>query len=41
VCGCTKIHCIGEEKVSKCPWCGNQGTYAQGNGGMDVNRTQG
>ena len=41
VCGCAKIHCIGEEKVSKCPWCGNEGTYAQGNGGMDVNRTQG
>ncbi|MBK7883093.1 MAG: VWA domain-containing protein [Chitinophagaceae bacterium] len=41
VCHCTKIHCIGDEKVSTCPWCGNQATYVSGEGGFDVNRTQG
>ena len=41
VCGCGKIHCLGEEKVSTCPWCNNQGTYTSGEGGFDVNRTQG
>jgi len=41
VCSCTKIHCIGEEEVSTCPWCNNQGTYGTGEGGFDVNRTQG
>jgi uncharacterized protein YegL len=41
MCQCQKIHCIGDEKVSTCPWCGNQGTYGTGGGGFDVNRTQG
>ncbi len=41
VCLCGKIHCIGEEQISTCPWCGNQGTYGYGEGGFDVNRTQG
>jgi uncharacterized protein YegL len=41
VCGCGKIHCIGEEEISTCPWCQNQGTYGNGDGGFDVNRTQG
>ena len=41
VCSCGKIHCIGEEELSTCPWCGDQGTYGSGNGGFDVNRTQG
>ena len=42
MCSCSKIHCIGEEDVSTCPWCGNQGTYGySGEGGFDVNRTQG
>lgn len=41
VCMCGKIHCIGDEEVSTCPWCNNQGTYTSGNGGFDVNRTQG
>jgi uncharacterized protein YegL len=41
VCPCGKIHCIGEEHISTCPWCGNQGTYGVGEGGFDVNRTQG
>ena len=41
VCSCGKLHCIGDEEVSTCPWCGNQGKYTTGEGGFDVNRTQG
>lgn len=41
LCQCQKIHCIGDEQVSTCPWCGNKGTYGAGEGGFDVNRTQG
>ncbi len=41
LCSCNNIHCIGSEEVSTCPWCGNQGRYGVGEGGFDVNRTQG
>jgi uncharacterized protein YegL len=41
VCSCGKLHCIGDEEVSTCPWCGNQGKYGTGEGGFEVNRTQG
>ena len=41
MCQCQKIHCIGNEEISTCPWCGNQGKYGTGEGGFDVNRTQG
>lgn len=41
VCSCGNLHCLGNEEVSTCPWCGNQGTYGAGEGGFDVNRTQG
>jgi len=41
VCSCGKLHCLGLEEVSTCPWCGNEGTYGFGEGGFDVNRTQG
>lgn len=41
VCACQKIHCIGDEKESTCPWCGNKGTYGSGEGGFDINRAQG
>jgi len=41
MCVCGQLHCIGNEPVSTCPWCGNQGTYGIGEGGFDVNRTQG
>jgi uncharacterized protein YegL len=41
VCSCGKLHCLGNEEISTCPWCGNQGTYGAGEGGFDVNRTQG
>jgi hypothetical protein len=27
VCTCGKIHCIGEEELSTCPWCESQSTY--------------
>ncbi|MDR2475956.1 MAG: VWA domain-containing protein [Bacteroidales bacterium] len=38
---CGKIHCIGNEKISTCPWCGNKAQYGFGGGGFDVNRTRG
>ncbi len=41
VCCCGKLHCIGEEELNTCPWCGNQSAYGAGEGGFDVNRTQG
>lgn len=41
MCVCGGVHCIGEEKTSTCPWCGNIGKYEFGEGGFDVNRTQG
>lgn len=41
VCGCQKLHCIGDEEISTCPWCGNQGSYGSGEGGFDITRTQG
>ncbi len=40
-CSCGNIHCIGEEEISTCPWCNNQAQYGFGEGGFDVNRTQG
>jgi uncharacterized protein YegL len=41
VCICGKLHCIGEEEVCTCPWCGNNGSYGYGESGFEVNRTQG
>ena len=41
VCQCGKIHCIGNEMKNTCPWCGSEGQYGFGEGGFDVNRTQG
>jgi uncharacterized protein YegL len=41
LCSCGGIHCIGDEEVSTCPWCGNSGRYGVGEGGFDINRTQG
>jgi uncharacterized protein YegL len=43
VCQCQKIHCIGNEEFSTCPWCGSEGKYGYGGegSGFDVNRTQG
>ncbi|MGZ5191771.1 MAG: TerY-C metal binding domain-containing protein [Flavisolibacter sp.] len=41
LCSCGGMHCIGDEPMSTCPWCGNTGKYGVGEGGFDVNRTQG
>ena len=41
VCGCEKIHCVGDEEISTCPWCDNQSRYGAGEGGFDITRTQG
>lgn len=41
MCVCGKIHCIGDDEINTCPWCNNVGNYVGGDGGFDVNRTQG
>jgi hypothetical protein len=41
VCACDKIHCIGNEEISTCPWCNTQGTYGSISTNFDINRTQG
>jgi uncharacterized protein YegL len=41
VCTCGKIHCIGEEELSTCPWCETQSAYSNSSEGFDINRTQG
>jgi len=41
MCQCQKIHCIGNEEMSTCPWCGSMGRYGTGGGGFDVGRAQG
>ena len=41
VCSCGNIHCVGDEPVSHCPWCGNSGSYGFGNDPINVNRKQG
>ncbi|MGJ1431523.1 TerY-C metal binding domain-containing protein [Sphingobacterium spiritivorum] len=40
-CSCGQLHCVGEEAISTCPWCHTQAQYGFGEGGFDVNRTQG
>lgn len=41
ICVCEKIHCLGNEDLSTCPWCNSQGTYGKGTEGFDVDRTKG
>ncbi len=41
MCQCQKIHCIGEEEMSTCPWCGNTGHYGASGGSFDITRSQG
>ncbi len=41
LCTCGKIHCIANEEVSTCPWCGTENTYEKGGGGFDLTRTKG
>jgi uncharacterized protein YegL len=42
MCSCGKIHCIGNEEESTCPWCNSKGKYGTGGaGGFDVTRAQG
>ncbi len=40
-CSCGNIHCIGDDEINTCPWCDNQSHYGIGDGGFEVNRTQG
>ena len=41
VCVCGGIHCIGDEQINTCPWCGRSGSYGRGEGGLNINRKQG
>jgi len=41
ICTCGKLHCIGDETLSTCPWCNTQATYGSGGAGFDINRTLG
>lgn len=41
MCNCGGIHCIGGDEINTCPWCGNSGKYSVGEGGFDINRSQG
>lgn len=41
LCQCGGVHCIDIHTVNTCPWCGNEGRYGIGEGGFNVDRTQG
>jgi uncharacterized protein YegL len=41
ICVCGKVHCVGVEKTSTCPWCGNKGEYGVGGNSVSIDRTQG
>lgn len=41
LCMCGSIMCVGNEPVSKCPWCGVQVSFNSSSGGMDIGRTRG
>lgn len=41
VCTCQKIHCLGNDLESTCPWCNTKGKYGVGDGGFDITRAQG
>ena len=41
LCMCGSIMCVGNEPVSKCPWCGVSASFHSTTGGLDVGRTQG
>ncbi|MDR3245664.1 MAG: VWA domain-containing protein [Prevotellaceae bacterium] len=40
-CSCGKILCTGEEKVTKCPWCGMEAKFGFSEGSADITRTKG
>jgi len=40
-CVCGNIMCTGEEKISKCPWCGTEAQFGFGQGSLNINRTRG
>jgi uncharacterized protein YegL len=40
-CSCGNIMCTGEEKISRCPWCGIEAEFGFGEGNMNINRTRG
>lgn len=40
-CACGRIMCVGNEEMSKCPWCGSQAKFGFAEGNSDVGRTVG
>ncbi|NDW10513.1 TerY-C metal binding domain-containing protein [Dysgonomonas sp. 520] len=41
VCRCGNIMCVGDEEMSKCPWCGSQAKFGFAEGNSDITRTRG
>ena len=41
LCKCGNILCVGEEKISRCPWCDSQLQFGFSEGGIDIKRTRG
>ncbi|MDR1895847.1 MAG: VWA domain-containing protein [Prevotellaceae bacterium] len=40
-CSCGKILCSGEEKITKCPWCGVEAKFELSSGSANITRTTG
>jgi uncharacterized protein YegL len=40
-CACGNIICVGDEEITKCPWCGVEAHFGFGEGGASITRTRG
>ncbi|GHV25080.1 hypothetical protein FACS1894176_02740 [Bacteroidia bacterium] len=40
-CACGNILCTGDEKITKCPWCGVEAQFGFGEGSANITRTRG
>lgn len=41
LCKCGKVHCVGDEKQSTCPWCNSTAEYGFGSGSANIGRSHG
>lgn len=41
LCICGNIMCVGDEKLSHCPWCGKEAQFGASEGSANINRTRG
>ncbi|MBK5720881.1 VWA domain-containing protein [Dysgonomonas sp. Marseille-P4677] len=41
VCKCRNIMCVGNEEMSKCPWCNSEAQFGFAEGDSDIGRTRG